>query len=142
MNIFKMTKEELEQLSYTDIAFEILKKGKKQMKTIDLFKKVCDLLEISEEVMMEKIGDFFTTDKRFYSLPSGLWDLKEKHSHKIKINEDDEDIDSLDLEDDDEDEIRDEETEDDYSDEATDDYEEDDLENLVVISNDDDEDAE
>lgn len=141
MNIFKITKEELEQLSYTDIAYEILKKEQKQMKTINLFKKVCKMLEITEDEMMEKIGDFFTTlttDKRFYSLPSGLWDLKEKHSNKIKINEDDEDIDSLDLDDDD-DEVKNEETEDDYSDESTDDYEEDDLEDLVVISNDDDE---
>ncbi len=141
MNIFKMSKEELEQLSYTDIAYEILKKEDRQMKTLTLFKKVCKMLEIGEEEMMELIGDFFTTlttDKRFYSLPSGFWDVKEKHSNKIKINEDDEDMDSLDLEDDSDDEVKDEEEEDDYSDESDDDYEEDDIEDLVVISDDDD----
>lgn len=142
MNIFKMSKDDLEQLSFTDIAFEVLKKEKKEMSTLDLFRKVCELLEIGEEEMMDKIADFFTTlttDKRFFSLPQGMWDLKEKHSNKIKITEDDEDIDSFELEDDDDDEINDKENEDDYSDEATDDYEENDLEDLVVI-NDTDED--
>lgn len=141
MNIFKMSKDELEQLSYTDIAYEILKKEDKQMKTLNLFKKVCKMLEISEEEMMELIGDFFTsltTDKRFYSLPQGVWDLKEKNTNKIKINEDDEDMDSLDLEDE-ESEENDGTDEDDYSDESTDDYEEDDLEDLVIISSDDEE---
>ena len=142
MNIFKMTKDELEQLSYTDIAYEILKKEDKKMKTLTLFKKVCKMLDISEEEMMEKIGHFYTnltTDKRFFALNSGMWDVKEKHSNKIKISEDDEDMDTIDLDDDSADEVEDEEDEDDYSDESTDDYEENDLEDLVVISTDEEE---
>lgn len=145
MNIFKMTKEELEQLSYTDIAYEILKKANRQMKTLTLFEKVCKMLDITEDEMMEKIGDFFTTlttDKRFFSLPSGYWDLKEKHTNKIKINEDDEDMDSLEIDDEDDMNMNEATEEDDYSDESTDDYDDNDLEDLVVISNDEDESVE
>ena len=48
MNVRQMPLEELELLSYTDIAYELLKLDKKPKTTRDLFKEVCDLLEISE----------------------------------------------------------------------------------------------
>ena len=92
MNIRQMPLEELELLSYTDIAYELLKLDKKPKTTRDLFKEVCDLLQISEDNMFEMIGDFYTTlttDKRFILLDSAEWDLKEAHSVKTIIDDED-----------------------------------------------------
>lgn len=86
----KMTKENLELLSYTKIAEMYLKENKKTMNTADLFKKVCNLLELSNEEYQEKIGDFFeslTTSKEFILLNDGNWDLKANHSVKIDIDD-------------------------------------------------------
>lgn len=138
MNIYKMSKEELELLSYTDIAYEILKKEKTHKTTIELLKTIAELLELSDDVIAQTISDFYTTlttDKRFYSLPSGEWDLKERHTTKVIIDDDDDfdvDVDDVDTSDDDD------ETEEDTIDyDSTDDYEENDLEDLVVVTEDD-----
>ena len=82
MKIRKKSIDELELMSYTDIAYEIIKEDKKQYNTPSLFKEVCDLLNLSNEEFEEKIGDFFTaltTDKRFILIDSINWDLKENH---------------------------------------------------------------
>ena len=55
----KMSKEQLELLSYTKIAEMYLKENKKTMNTADLFKEVCKLLELDESEYEEKIDDFF-----------------------------------------------------------------------------------
>ena len=68
MKLKDMKKEELEALSYTDLTEMILKENKKPINTAKLFKKICDLLDLSEEDYNNKIGDFYTsltTDKRF-----------------------------------------------------------------------------
>ena len=137
MNIKKMKKEELELLSFTDIAYEILKSEKKPKTTVEIFRTIAELLELSEDEFAAKIGDFYTsltTDKRFLALSDGNWDLKERHSTKIVIDDEDD----LDLEIDDintdEDE---EETSTDYD--ENEDYSDDDLEDLVVIDNDENE---
>ena len=101
MNVRQMPLEELELLSYTDIAYELLK----PKTTHALFKEVCDLLQISEDNMMDMIGDFYTTlttDKRFILLDSAEWDLKEAHSVKTIIDDEDDDEVSEDEEDTDE----------------------------------------
>src|SRR5574344_1699972 len=99
MNLKKLTKEDLETMSYNDIANLILKESKEQS-TADLFKEVCKLLNMTKKDYENKIGGFYTsltTDKRFILLDSGNWDLKENHSVKdLKLNailEDLEDID-------------------------------------------------
>ena len=82
MKIEKMKKEELEVLSYTDLTEMILKENKKAMKTADIFKKICNLLELTDEDYSNKIGDFYTsmtTDKRFILLENAEWDLKDNH---------------------------------------------------------------
>ena len=54
MKLKEMSKEELEVLSYTDLTEMILKENKKAMNTPSIFKKICDLLELSEEdIQME-----------------------------------------------------------------------------------------
>lgn len=133
MNIRQMPLEELELLSYTDIAYELLKLDKKPKTTRDLFKEVCDLLQISEDNMFEMIGDFYTTlttDKRFILLDSAEWDLKETHSVKTIIDdEDDEEGEEEETEEEEDEAVsNDEEDFDDIDDEI------DDLEDLVVVT--------
>ena len=60
MKLKNMTKEELEVLSYTDLTELILKESKKPMNTAKIFKKICDLLELSDEEYASKIGDYYT----------------------------------------------------------------------------------
>lgn len=85
-----MKKEDLEQLSYGKIAELYLKENKQTLTTAELFKEVCNLLELPEEEYQNKIGDFFetlTTSKEFILLSDGKWDLKSNHTVKIDIDE-------------------------------------------------------
>ena len=146
MSIRKKDKLDLELMSYTDIAYEILKEDNKQYNTPNLFKEVCNLLGLEESEFESKIGDFFTaltTDKRFILIDSINWDLKENHVVKVVIDDgeeeevaDDEEDTQEELESDEED--NDDETlEDDYSDEAIDDLDVDDeMEDLTIIDDD------
>ena len=141
MSIRKKKLEELELMSYNDIAYEIIKEDKKKYDTKKLFKEVCNLLELDEDTYLEQIGDFFTaltTDGRFILLDSKSWDLKENHKVKVVIDDgDEEDIDEGII---DEDASEDEEDlEDDYSDEAIDDSKEDeeDLQDLTIVDEED-----
>ena len=95
MKLKNFSKEELELMSYDDLAHLILQDANKKMKINDLFKKVCDILGLSDREFEERIADFFeilTTDKRFTMLSDGYWDLKEKHSEKVIIDEDDDEV--------------------------------------------------
>lgn len=90
MKLNKIPKNELELLSYTEIAKMYLEEKKKTMNTADLFKEVCSLLSLSEEEYTDKIADFFqslTTSKEFILLEDGSWDLKNNHSVKLDIDE-------------------------------------------------------
>ena len=90
MSLSKMTKEEIELLSYTDIAKLFLEENKTTLNTAELFKEVCNLLSLSEAEYGEKITDFFqslTTSKDFILLNDGKWDLKAKHSVKIVMED-------------------------------------------------------
>ena len=101
MNIRNKSIDELEMLSYQDIAYEIIKTDKKPYKTPDLFKQVCHLLEIDEDSMYEMIGEFYTnltTDKRFLLLDDAKWDLKEFHVVKTIIDEDEDEDESAKIE--------------------------------------------
>lgn len=140
MKIKDLSKAELEAMSYDDIAYMILSESKDKMKINDLFKKVCELLELPESVFVDKIADFFevlSTDQRFTMLSEGYWDLKTRHSAKIIIDdEEDEDVLAEALED--EEEFESEEEEDIYYDnDETDDQAEDDLKDLVIIDEED-----
>lgn len=143
MKLKKLSKEELESMSYDEIAYKIFEEEKKKMKLPDLFKKICDLLELTDKEYEERIGDFFqliSRDQRFTMLENGFWDLKEKYKAQIIINEEDEDSESEETEDDtDISEEAEEETTYYDDDNEDDDVEEDDLKDLVIISDDDDE---
>ncbi len=136
----KLKKEELEVLTYTDIAEIILSNSKKPLKTAALFKNVCDLLELSEEEYKNEIGDFYTsltTDKRFVSLENALWDLRDRHAINIEFSDDDEDEDEVDeeSEEENEDETDEEENELDEIDDDLD-VEDDDMDELSIVSED------
>lgn len=139
MKLKEMKKEELELLSYTDLTEMILKENKKAMNTPSIFKKICELLELSDEEYANKIGDYYTsltTDKRFLLLDSAEWDLKDRH--KVEIVLDDEDEDDEELEDNSEEEIEQEETEENIDDENEDDDldEDDEIGDLSIVTDD------
>ena len=139
-----LKKENIENLSYKDIANLMLEKEKIGINTLDLFTKIVEILELPTSTIENKIADFYTslaTDKRFI-LVDGLWDLRKRHtSDKIIVDETEED-EETELE-----ENRDdmETMEDEYGDEYTDDssvdsdYDDndDDLSDLVVIDEED-----
>ena len=90
MELSKMTKDQIEELSYTEIAKLYLEENQKTMNTAELFKAVCTLLSLSENDYQNKITDFFqslTTSKDFILLQDGKWDLKKKHSVKVVMEE-------------------------------------------------------
>ena len=106
MKLNNMKKEELEILSYTDLTEMLLKEEKKSLNTPSIFKKICSLLELTDDEYTSQIGDFYTsltTDKRFVLLDNACWDLRDKHKIEINLNEEDEeDDDTEDEEDEDE----------------------------------------
>ena len=137
MKLKEMTKEELELLSYTDLTEMILKENKKAMNTPSIFKKICELLELSDEEYANKIGDYYTsltTDKRFLLLDSAEWDLKDRHKVEIVLDDED-DEDEEELEDDSEDEIEQEEIDENIDEENDDDDldDEDDIGDLSIV---------
>ena len=95
MKLKKLSKEELESMSYDEIAYKIFEEEQKKMKLPVLFKKICDLLDLDEAEYEERIGDFFqliSRDQRFTMLDNGFWDLKEKYKSHIIIHEDEDEI--------------------------------------------------
>lgn len=132
----KLTEEEIETMTLSDVAFKVLTENGKKLKIQDLFSKVIELKKLPESYFESKIGDFFgllSTDKRFIMLDKGFWDLIDNHSKKVVI-EDDDDEEEI-VEDTEAEEVI--ETEDDeinYDEQVEDDDdEEDDLKDLVIM---------
>ena len=141
----ELKRENLENLSYKDIAYLILERESVGINTLDLFTKIINVLELPNTTIEDKIADFYTsmaTDKRFI-LVDGIWDLRKRHtSDKIIVDdgEDEEEEDNLEYRDDveiTEDEYGDEYTDDTSMDNDFDDSDDDDLSDLVVIDEDD-----
>ena len=135
MKFKTISKEDLEVLPFDDIAYIILKEKGKKMKINDIFKIICDTLNLGDNAFENQIGDFFAllaTEKRFIQLEKGYWDLRENHTSEINIKE---------LEDEDDDIIPEEEKdyeeneEYDYYDDIDDmdDDKEDDYKDLVIV---------
>jgi len=128
--------EELETLPFDDIAYIILKEKGKKMKINDIFKIICDTLNLGEAAFENQIGDFFAllaTEKRFIQLDKGYWDLRENHTSEINIKEIEDELEDEILP---EEEKEEDEEETDYYDELDDmddDKEDDDLKDLVIV---------
>lgn len=140
MSLKEMSQDELELLTYTDLAEMILLENKKSMNTPGIFKEICNLLGLSDSDYTSKIGDFYTsltTDKRFLLLEGAEWDLKDRHVIDIVVEDDDDDESEIE---DEEEEIEEDETseeedvEENYDDEDTLDDDDDDLDDLVVMT--------
>ena len=145
MNLKDISKEELETMGYDEIAYLVLENNKKKMKIYDLFKKVCEVLELPESMVEERIADFFellSTNKKFVLLPNGFWDLAVNHVQDIVI-EDDEDLSGEEIEEDDlnlDDELDNEDDEEDlfYDTDIDDDPDDDDeLKDLIIMDDED-----
>ena len=141
MKLKNMKKEELEVYSYADLTEMILKENKKTMNTANIFKKICELLELSEEEYQNSIGDYYTsltTDKRFVLLDNAEWDLRDKHKVDIVLDEEDEDYEE-EAEDEVEDDLEDENDEDsvedslDITDDEVDLDDDDDMDDLTIV---------
>ena len=139
----KLSKEELELLSYAKIAEMYLKENKKTMNTADLFREVCRLLGLDDNEYQEKIADFFeslTTSKDFILLSDGNWDLRANHSVKIDMNDIYGDSDAeagVEEEDNDNNDLSEEDNyEDDYNENAEADIIDDDYSDLTIVDED------
>ena len=137
-NMKELKKENLENMSYKDIAYMLLEKSD-SLNTLELFTKIVELLELSKSTIDSKIADFYTsltTDKRFVML-DGKWDLRTRHpSDKVIVKIEDEDDEDASIAGEDE-EVEDEYEEDEYGDGDTSEDEfddnDDDLKDLVVL---------
>lgn len=138
MRFKTITVDELETLPFDDIAYIILKEKGKKMKINDIFKIICDTLNLGESAFENQIGDFFAllaTEKRFIQLEKGYWDLRENHTAEISIKEIEDELEDEVLQEEEKDTV-DEDDEEDYYDElddVDDDKEEDDLKDLVIV---------
>ena len=142
MKLNQIPIEELELLSYTKIAKMYLEENKTTKNTADLFREVCNLLQLSDEEYVDSIADFFeslTTSKEFILLEDGKWDLKANHKVKVVI-EDIEEESEEEFTEDEELEIEEEIEEDDIDviddDAFIDDDVDDDLADLTIVDDD------
>ena len=136
MKFKTINKEDLETMPFDDIAYIILKEKGKKMKINDIFKIICDTLNLGDNAFENQIGDFFAllaTEKRFIQLEKGYWDLRENHTSEINIKElEDEDDDIIPEEEKDYEENEEYDYYDDIDD-MDDDKEDDDYKDLVIV---------
>ena len=136
MKSINLTKEELETMSYDDVAYLILENNQNKMKIQDLFKEVIKVMNLDESAFEEHLADFFellSTDKRFIMLEKGYWDLKINHSTKLVIDDDDDDDEEI-IEEEPREEKDEVDNEINYDEEIVDDDDDDDdLQDLVVM---------
>ena len=135
--IKKFKKEDLELMSYNDIANVLLKENPGKS-TLDIFSRIVDLLELPKSVLENKIGEFYTAltnDKRFIMLDDGKWDLKQNHKTENVISMDDLDDYNEDIDEYEEEEVAGE-PEDNYRDDTDDDISDvtEEYKNLVIVN--------
>lgn len=146
MKSIKLTDEELQSMSYDDVAYKILLINEKKMKIQDLFKEVIKVMNKDESTFENHLADFFemlSTDKRFIMVEKGYWDLKINQKTKVVIDEDDDEDEIIENNESNENEEELEEDEEiNYDEEILDDDEtEDDLKDLVIMDENEENDA-
>ena len=140
MKLREIPKEELELMGYDDIALIVLQESGKKMKLADIFKKICDVLELPESSYEDELMAFFekmSINKKFVMLDNGYWDLQSRHNLHMVVEDMEEDEEIIDDNTDEvEDDINDEEREDDIyydKDDENDDVDDDDLADLMIV---------
>lgn len=78
--------------SLSDVAFEKLKRKKKEVLFNKLWKEVSDEVSLTDEMAKRRVASFYNAlmmDSRFISLEGNKWDLRERHSlDSLKIDPD------------------------------------------------------
>ena len=77
MNLENMKKEELELLSYPDLTEMVLKQEGGSLNTPTIFKKICDMLEYSDEDYQNKLREAFTISKDEIIIPKTILGIVE-----------------------------------------------------------------
>ncbi len=145
MKISEIPRDELELMSYDDIAALILQENGKKMKLQDILKKICQIQEMpdgSAEALLMEVFEQLSINKKFIMLKNGYWDLQSRHKLNIVIEDDEEE--TLVSEEDDMDDIIDEENEDEEDifydgDDETDDVVDDELSDFMVVDSEEEE---
>lgn len=79
-------------ISLPETAFEVLTAANGTMTFAELYGKVAEIAEMSEEEKAARIGQFYTDislDGRFVCLSDNFWDLRSRHSYdKVHIDMD------------------------------------------------------
>lgn len=143
MNLKKLSIEELEDMSFMNMAYNILKYENKPQTTAELFKEICNLLKFSKNKYQDLIGDFYASlvvDKRFAFI-EGNWNLKEKTLIK-EYNDDTDDIDDIDIIEDEEEEEKIPEEDEEIIDEEVEEEEDEENEENILFEEEDEEDEE
>ena len=77
-------------ISLPETAFEVLTAAKDAMTFAELYAKVAEIAEMSEEEKAARIGQFYTDislDGRFVGLTDNNWDLRSRHTYdKVHID--------------------------------------------------------
>ncbi len=140
MKLRDIPKDELELMSYDDIALIVLQESGKKMTLKDIFKKICEALELPDSVYEEELIAFFekmSINKKFVMLENGYWDLQSRHNLNMVVEDMEEDEEIVDdVNDEVIDDIDEDEEEEDIfydKDEDTDDVEDDDLADLMIV---------
>lgn len=143
MKLNQIPINELELLPYTTIAKMYLEENRTTKNTADLFREVCNLLQLSDEEYVDCIADFFeslTTSKEFILLEDGTWDLKSNHKVKVVIEDIEEETDEEETEVEELDDLEGQMEEDDIDviddDSFIDDDSDDDLADLTIMDED------
>ena len=142
MKLKDMPIEELELLSYTDLTYLLLKESKKSMNTPSIFKEICNLLGYSDEEYSAKIGDYYTSltiDKRFVLLENNEWDIRDRHSVELVMDEEDESEETEEENEEEEIEEEEETEEEDIDEVIDDDLDDEDMDDLSIVSDEEEE---
>jgi DNA-directed RNA polymerase subunit delta len=79
VSLDQFTKEELQEMSFIDIAYELLKGTKQQVSFTDIINEYKTRLEVSDEEIRSRIAQFYTDlnlDGRFIAMGENRWGLR------------------------------------------------------------------
>lgn len=79
MNLEQLSKEELKEMSFIELAFNILENRKQVIPFQQLLNEIQNLLELSDEEIRDKMVQFYTDlniDGRFLALGENQWGLR------------------------------------------------------------------
>lgn len=149
LSLKQLSKEELSEMSFIELAQELLEEKKQTMDFHDLVNEISNLLDLSEEEKRKKMVQFYTdmnVDGSFLNLGDNMWGLRtwypvdqidEEVTHttkvkkkKVKVVDEDDDFDDDFEEDLDFDEIDEIDEDDDFIDEDEDDIEDEDFDDI------------